>query len=522
MNARASATPSTSGPALRILLVEDSADDAELVLRQFRRAGFVVDAERVETAEAMRDALRRRAWDVILADYSLPRFGARAALDVLADEGIDVPFVVVSGAIGEEAAASVMKAGADDYVPKGNLTRLVSAVERELRDAARRKERAELVALAARLGRLLDQSPDEVFVFERDSLAIRQVNRGACEHLGYSREELLGCSYRELCAEPGSGRLDAILAAARRGEQTVFEAEHRRKGGATYPVEVRVRLSPEEEPPVYLAIAQDITARRRAEVERAHMLERERRLLREAQDAVRVRDDFLSVAAHELRTPITSLRLAVQALERALRQGPDGALETLLAVVDRSAQRLHRLGEDLLDGSQIAMGRLPLRLEDVDLASVVETVVDELAIVMPEARRKITVRVAPVVGRWDRRRVEQLVRNLLTNAVKYGRGRPITVAVEERDGAARLRVEDQGIGIPAESRSRIFGRFERAAASSSYGGLGLGLHVARSIADLHGGSIEVDSVVGEGSTFTVWLPRSGPERTDAPERVSHA
>ncbi len=128
---------------LRILLVEDSEDDARLVLREIRRGGYQVESERVETAEAMRAALARQSWDLIICDFSLPSFSAPKALEVLKKSGIDLPFIIVSGTIGEESAVNALKAGAHDFIIKGNFARLLPAIEREIEDAAVRRERRE-------------------------------------------------------------------------------------------------------------------------------------------------------------------------------------------------------------------------------------------------------------------------------------------------------------------------------------------------------------------------------------------
>src|SRR5215207_7579218 len=128
---------------LRILLIEDSEDDARLVLREVQRGGYEVEFERVETAEAMRSALARQAWDLIICDFSLPRFSAPKALELLKDSDFDLPFIIVSGTIGEESAVNALKAGAHDFIIKGNFARLIPAIQRELKEAEVRRERME-------------------------------------------------------------------------------------------------------------------------------------------------------------------------------------------------------------------------------------------------------------------------------------------------------------------------------------------------------------------------------------------
>jgi len=253
-----------------------------------------------------------------------------------------------------------------------------------------------------------------------------------------------------------------------------------------------------------LRLAEDLARRAAISVDNA-------RLYRETKEAVQVRDEFLSIASHELKTPLTPLRLKLHSLRRAARtqaEGMDG--ETLLAhldVAERQVARLSRLIDSLLDVSRIGAGKLELDREDVDLAEVVREVVGRFE---PQATRSgssVTVSApGPVVGRWDRLRLDQVVTNLLTNALKYGAGKPVELSVSKQAGQALLLVHDQGIGIDPGNLSRIFERFERAVSERHYGGLGLGLYITRTIVQALGGSIEARSTPGAGSTFIVTLP----------------
>ncbi|MFL5313389.1 MAG: ATP-binding protein [Myxococcales bacterium] len=233
-------------------------------------------------------------------------------------------------------------------------------------------------------------------------------------------------------------------------------------------------------------------------------------LYRREQEAVRARDDFLSIASHELRTPLTPLRLQTQILRRLLTQPdtpPREKLAASLDTLDRQTDRLGRLVNDLLDVSRITAGKLTLHLERLDLADVAREVVERYA---GASRSLIELRMLPAPGNWDRTRLEQVATNLLANAIKYGEGKPIDVVVEPRDGGAILAVRDRGIGIAPQDAERIFGRFERAISATSYGGLGLGLYIARQIVVAHGGRISVESAPGEGATFTVSVPAGEP------------
>jgi len=234
-------------------------------------------------------------------------------------------------------------------------------------------------------------------------------------------------------------------------------------------------------------------------------------LFREARQAVAQRDEFFTVAAHELRTPTTSLKLNVQSLLRGARRGEAGlspsTLMARLESIDRNAGRLNALVNELLDVTRIHAGRLRLDLEEVDLTALVQDVAARFELPALQAQSPLLLDVSgPTVGSWDRLRLEQVVTNLLSNALKYGAGRPVRVQVRADAAHARLVVRDEGIGIAPESLPRLFGRFERAVSERHYGGLGLGLYITRQIVEALGGTVGVRSAPGVGATFTVELP----------------
>jgi signal transduction histidine kinase len=243
-------------------------------------------------------------------------------------------------------------------------------------------------------------------------------------------------------------------------------------------------------------------------IQRALALERQRARTREALDAIRSRDEFLSIAAHELHTPIHSMQLVVQGIRSGAVVPKPDRLERAFGIVERQARRLTGLVDTLLDVSRMQEGKLELRVDAVDLVDVAQESVEQLSPDLQAAGCAVSVRTpgGPVVGRWDRQRLEQVVVNLLSNAAKFGRGAPIDVAIERANSVARLAVRDRGIGIPADRLKAVFERFERAVPAEQYGGLGLGLYIVRTLVRMMGGSVEVESSVGMGSTFVLTLP----------------
>lgn len=257
----------------------------------------------------------------------------------------------------------------------------------------------------------------------------------------------------------------------------------------------------------------DITLQLRAEAERDRLLEHEHHERIEAEKSVQSRDDFLAMASHELRTPLTPLKMYLDWFKREARKiQPDllpkaKNLLKALDFTDREINRLIQLTDDLLDVTRISAGRLILNREPMNLVELVSQVRDEK---FDELARKqcslIINKDGPVNGVWDYNRIEQVFACLLSNAMKYGAGKPIEVTVDNTHDKAFLKVTDKGPGILEEDREKIFQRFERAASIKNYDGLGLGLYISKEIINAHGGTITVESEIGKGSTFTVSLP----------------
>ncbi len=335
-----------------------------------------------------------------------------------------------------------------------------------------------------------------------------RVNPRYREILGYSEEELRGMTADEL-THPDDVAADRERSRRlRAGEIDAYGIEKRyvRKDGTSGWVNLTASLVRDAagRPSYYVAAAEDIAARKAVE--------------QDLRDAVEARDEFMQIASHELRTPLTSLRLQVESLRAVLARGgaEDARIATKADAAIRQVSRLGDLVEGLLDVSQLDPDRLSIAPQQGDLAEAVRETVAGLA--GDAARRRVEVRFsAPdaVRASFDRARVQQAVAHLLSNALKFGQGRPVDVTIDVDADAAHVAVRDRGIGVDARERERIFGRFERAVSSRHYGGFGLGLFMAQRIAEGHGGSVRVESAPGGGSTFVLDLPLRGPEGASA-------
>jgi PAS domain S-box-containing protein len=327
-------------------------------------------------------------------------------------------------------------------------------------------------------------------------------NPGAERIKGYRAEEIVGQPFARFFtsedqAEGTPGRELEIAASAGR-----FEAEGwrvRKDGGRFWANVVITPIRDDAKKLVgFVKITRDLTERRKTEEEQRKLLQ--------AQEAIRLRDEFLSIASHELRTPLTALMLQLENIEDHLPPG-DEKLTTNMARARRVGARMAELIETLLDVSRIATGKLTLNPETFDLRDAAREIIERLRNSANLARCELSLDgPAPVRGRWDRLRIEQVLMNLISNAIKYAAGQPIHVSVGRDAGTAVVSVRDRGPGIPESEIPRIFERFERAASPRHYGGMGLGLYVARQIAEAHGGTIVARNVAGGGASFTVRLP----------------
>jgi two-component system, cell cycle sensor histidine kinase and response regulator CckA len=502
------ATDELGERALRLLIVEDSENDAELLLREFSRNGYRVTSLRVESAAELRRALAEQSWDVIVSDYSLPSFDAPRALAVLKETGLDIPFVVVSGTIGEESAVDALKAGAHDFLAKARLARLVPAIERELRevrvrDARRHAERA-LRESEHRYRRIIETTSDGVWVLDASSVTTF-VNARMANLLGRSVEDVAGrplldfvqddcraqiasnLERREACiqVETTLERPDAVVLWVLLDSTPIFDASRNFEGT--------------------LVMATDITARKQLEEQLRHA---------QKMDAV---GSLAGGVAHDFNNLLSIILSCSTLVLQGLRAGDP--IRTDLEEIRKAGERAADLTRQLLAFSR----RQVFELKILDLNQVLAGMRTMLRRLLPE-HIELSLVTTSAIGkvRADRGQMEQVIMNLVVNArdaMPHGGKIVIETADAELDAIyaashlgvtpgryVTLAVTDTGTGMDAATRARIFEPFFTTKEQGK--GTGLGLATVFGIVQQSGGHIWVHSELGKGSRFELYLPRT--------------
>ncbi len=397
-----------------------------------------------------------------------------------------------------------------DRIPTGGVVEVASAMTMSSEPIDVSALRRQLIQEAARHNeerfRILVESVKDYAIFMLDAEGrVATWNAGAQRIKGYAADEIIGhhLSVFYSAEDNRAGKTEHELRAALRDGRYEDEGWRLRKDGTRFWANVVITTLRDASGALlgFSKITRDRTESRKLEAERLQ--------LAHAHEAVRLRDEFLSLASHELKTPLTVLQLQLEALRERVDPN-DRATLAKLERSDRARRRLAELVEALLDVSRIATGQFELRLEDADAGEIVATAVDRLHETVVAAGCTLSLTVDRVMGRWDRSRLDQVVSNLISNATRHAAGTAIEVAVTGEGERVAIEVRDHGPGLPEGQLARIFERFERGASMRHYGGLGLGLYVVRQIAEAHGGSVTAHNLADGGACLTVRLPVAGP------------
>lgn len=489
--------------AVAILMVEDSPLDAELILGQLRRGGISHIAERVQTRETFEAELRKKAHHLILADFAMPQFDGMSALSLARAQAPEVPFIFVSGAIGEERAIQGLRAGATDYVLKDKLDRLPAAVTRALGEARERK-RAAIAEAALRESqeqyRVLVESVHDFAIFMVDPQGrIKTWNSGANRVLGFTAAEVVGRSASVFFTpeDLAKGEFEKELSeAALKGKGDDDRWLVRRDGtrfwasGTVTPIhDARGGLAG------FVKVLRDATERKRADEE-----------LRRSNTEL---EQFAYAASHDMREPLRTVTSYAQLLGKKFRGQLGSEGDQYLGFIEGGVKRMLLLLEDLLSYSRLLHDRQP-EFRVVQLNAVVEEVKLMLETSIREKQATIERDTLPaIIG--DQRQIAQLFQNLFSNALKYqtpGVEPVIRVSAGFNGGECTIAVSDNGIGFEQQYAERIFGLFRRLH-GDAYPGTGIGLALCKRVVEHHGGRIWAKSELHNGATFYFTLPAVG-------------
>jgi len=540
--------------SLRVLILEDNPDDAELMLNELHRVEFVPIWRRVETRAEYLSQLSEGC-DVILADYSLPQFNALQALQLLQTQNLDIPFIVVTGSVGEELAVECIKQGAADYLLKDRLARLGPAVmqalhEKRIRDEKRQAEEriqseAQIALALARVGQGLIASLDTPTILD---------------HLCHLISNVLQCeSSHTLLWQPQDNAFVSVACWGSTSEQ--WEALRLLRASRDDFIDILIRLESEDIVWQQTARTKDLFSRgllqqlgvteclwmalrRGGEViglqaaayrtgepflrpqrecigrgvaQLASLALNNARLLEQAERASRIKSDFLSMMSHELRTPLHVI-MGYNSLLLENESDPVTPTQTdMLLRIEKNAKELLALITATLDMSRLEAGRVPLIIEEVDVYQYIEELVKETE---EQLREKTGLRLEwravsdlPVLH-TDPTKLKIVLKNLLGNAIKFTDEGAVTLTVSPLGDGIEFRVSDTGIGIAPDVLPYIFEMFRQGDALNTrrHGGVGLGLYVAQQLLELLEGMITVESAVGQGSTFRAWIPIGRQEK----------
>ncbi len=502
---------------LNVLIVEDSENDALLIARVLRHGGYELNLHRVDTAKRMREALEQQLWDIIICDYTMPKFSGLAALNLLKDSGLDVPLIIVSGTIGETAAVAAMKAGAHDYVMKDNLTRLIPIIQRELKETKVRRERrqaeqdklrlqAQVEAQAQQMQHIVNTIPEGVLLLDAENVVVR-ANPVAQEDLLVLANAHVGDKLTRLGGHP----INTLQTSPPKGFWHKVQVKGRSFEIIAKPVEARA------DPSGWVLVIRDVT-REQEITERMHQQER---LIAVGQLAAGIAHDFNNIMT--VITLYTHLMLRTPDLSEKLQER--------LNVVAQQALRASELIEQILDFSRSTV----LEKHALDLLPFLKEFIKLLKRTLPE---HIEIRLTYGLDQYrvnaDPARIQQVLMNLAFNArdaMPHG-GKlnftlehvhldaPEELPVPEMSSGSpagtwiKIAVSDTGVGIPADIQSKIFDPFFTTKEGGE--GTGLGLAQAFGIMKLHEGEIVVESEEGQGSTFTLYLPPLQTSQAEAP------
>ncbi len=496
---------------LNTLIVEDSEDDCHLLLRELRRGGYLVRFEREATAEQMVKALAHDKFDIVFADYVLHEFDAQRALALLKQANLNLPFIIIGETVAEDVSVTALKIGANDYVLKNNLKRLLPIVEIALREVQEQSARSQTVNDDVSRGSesqyriLFDSNPHPMWVYELKTLRFLAVNDAAIRHYGYSRDEFMAMTVKGL-RNPDS--IPALL------KQTIREGEgfsssglwkHRKKDGSPIDVEITSNGIVFDGKRAQLVLALDVTEKLKARHELQEKADELAAMTQQLWHASKLATmgELAANIAHELNNPLATISLRVETLANQL--SGDEQKHKSLKVVMGEVERMATLVNNLLQFTR----RNQRQVSTINIADEVTRSIELISYYLRNRKIEVVKEFdeSPPAIHADRQQLRQVFLNLMTNAgdaMPEGGTLTVRVCAEPETGRIAIEFSDTGQGIAETEMEKIWEPFYTSKPEGK--GTGLGLSICNRIIEEHGGMIALQSELGKGTTVRVVLP----------------
>lgn len=524
---------------LRLLIVEDSAVDAKLLVRHIQREGYKVFSRRVDTAIEMQEALATEQWDIIISDYSMPQFSGIDALHLLESTKIDIPFIMVSGVMGEETAVAVMRAGAHDYIMKDSLQRLVPTIEREIREAERRQALRVAKEQINLLSQALAQSSSLVMMTDTKG-TIEYINPTFTQVTGYHVDDVIGDSVRRFFDIPDEFDCETYSQAeliCKRKDSSEYWASLvvspvRNADGSVQKClflqeDITKRKLLEQQLQDYTEDLEQLVSERTAELsQKNHLLEvevAERRQIQaklaiardKAVESLRIKNQILANVNHDMQTPLSVISLHAQMLQRATNSLLNDKQQQKFESLINEVHHLSDYFKQLLVVANTEASSINLSYENLNLNTFLSDLLLEFK---PLAGKKdielkgFITEEMPDTVQTDINLLRQVVEQLINNAIQYTKQGEIGVYFGQINADSwSIEIIDTGIGIPETAQFDIFEPFfqvDGSASRSVHRGSGLGLVIVKQYIESMAGTVEVESDGKSGSKFTIRLPFS--------------